>query len=1287
MFGGKVDAEASFAEHFGDLLTKKEAKDAAEAIERGDIIDPKDSAEHAADDIVYASKVKNGSIFGTKDQIDGERVFPEQPMGMEEFLKQDFQSDRLVYVGPPVKMPKKETGMIIRRIFEGVRDKIKRGSARPDSITEYLRNRFKVSIEEGGVTGGKGVSGQYRSWIRSIRLRRRGHIDTLMHEIGHHFSEMNQGVRDIYKDKALEAEIVGDGTTKHRGLIPRAYDNLPLNARKEEGFAEYIRLYTTMRPLAREAAPGFTLRFEEFLDKTPVHRAILDEVTVAIHDWMGLDGRQRVRAKMGGIPFTELVKRFDFNKWWSAQMSSVLTRIGEITRLEELHKQGGFKLEAKDSPRNIAQINFGTSDVYKSFVMDGPMPFDIGKRGDPANIGKSLEAIFKPIKEAGEIEFFEEFLVIAQATVNAKRNLEFLYTKQEIKIFLDLFGRQPKEKQAMFAKAAQEIDVFNKAVLKYAEDGGAIKAEAAEAMRSYMYFVPFWRVSDSFLPKFLKGVKGPGGKAFIKRKGGTGNIGSPIMDLFQNHANIIKYTNRNALERRVFEIIRGSQLKKTANASTAQLAEVVPTPKELVKIRTEEVIEQYKRQGIELTRTDPVTGETVFLVPEAVVEEMGIMMQFFRPKLEGLKPNMRIMKDKNANPFVVKFTKEGEGLLNDLVNQEVRRMPFIDSWVAPVARIKRATVVLDLAFMARNFSRDMVASWVQSKTKLKPGIASVKGGIQIAIDTEMAKMMRRMGVGIGSFSHVGGQTKLEFTKERIASITGWNKGTIILKPWELASRGVRTLERFGNVTELASRVSEFDNTIMEAARQGGATEKQIVESRQTGKFKDLFKDEDSFANAITQATVNAREVAVEFHDIGTGYLMQALARTVPFFGPRVQGLRKGTRTLFGKGEGNKRVAWAKGVTGITVPFLLASVWNELWGGKDGAPAGRDREDWDKNNWLTVYNNDKPVFRLPIPWEIGTIFGVGPARLFDEVVQRMDGDPNRQDFLIGLNSSLWNVIGGFPWPTAALVPYELNDNYNRFLERPIESAAQEGKIPGERTSLYTPEILKSIGSKYDISPLKMDHAVRGLFSAFGVLTLAGVDWATSIGEGDSGIVDPSSFAGNNSVNRVFFPDANRESSRAVAEFYKMYTRVLQMEKSAKDHVKKSEVPTEAEKRFIRNNPNAQITPKDIRGAAAAAAENAADWLREVRKDMEYIKLLPTDAWELEGMNKGEIIKWKNTELLKLKKEKVAIAQKALIDVEEINKITRDINKKARLDEKKKTVEQKFAENVENTRTQE
>jgi hypothetical protein len=546
--------------------------------------------------------------------------------------------------------------------------------------------------------------------------------------------------------------------------------------------------------------------------------------------------------------------------------------------------------------------------------------------------------------------------------------------------------------------------------------------------------------------------------------------------------------------------------------------------------------------------------------------------------------------------------------------------------------------------------------------------------------------MRRMGVGIGSFSHVGGQTRLEFTRERIASITGWSKGTIILKPLELGSRGVRVLEKFGNVTELGSRISEFENTIFEAAKRGGATDAQIHASRQTGKFKDLFKDEDSFANAITQATVNAREVAVEFHDIGTGYLMQALARTVPFFGPRVQGLRKGTRTLFGKGEGNKRVAWAKGFAGITVPFILTSVWNELWGGKDGAPAGRDREDWDKNNWLTAYNDGKPVFRLPIPWEIGTIFGVAPARLFDTIVQRMDGDPNRQDFLIGLNSALWNVIGGAPWPTAALVPYELADNYNRFLERPIESSKQEGKIPGERTNLYTPEILKEIGSNYDISPLKMDHAVRGLFSAFGVLALAGVDLVNGLGDKNN-IVDPSSFAGNNSVNRVFFPDANRESSRAVAEFYKNYGRVLQLENTAKGFVKSSDTPTEAEKRFLRNNPDAEITAAGVGGKAKVRAEQAADWLREVRVEMEEIRFLPSDDPVFEGMNKGEIIKWKNTELLKLKREKVKIAQEANIDIKEINEIMRDINKKARLDEKKKTVEQKFAENVENTRTQE
>jgi len=97
MFGGKVDAEASFAEHFGDLLTEKEAKDAAEAIEPDDIINPQDSIEHTADDMIYATKVANGKIFGDPSQITGsDRIYPEQEMKPDA----DYQDTRMVYTGP-----------------------------------------------------------------------------------------------------------------------------------------------------------------------------------------------------------------------------------------------------------------------------------------------------------------------------------------------------------------------------------------------------------------------------------------------------------------------------------------------------------------------------------------------------------------------------------------------------------------------------------------------------------------------------------------------------------------------------------------------------------------------------------------------------------------------------------------------------------------------------------------------------------------------------------------------------------------------------------------------------------------------------------------------------------------------------------------------------------------------------------------------------------------------------------------------------------------------------------
>ena len=90
-----------------------------------------------------------------------------------------------------------------------------------------------------------------------------------------------------------------------------------------------------------------------------------------------------------------------------------------------------------------------------------------------------------------------------QGVANMKRGLENLLPEPVLTRFLEKWEKEPKELRQMLGTAAREMAEFNKSVIRYAVDGEYISKEAGEAINSYLYFIPFWRVSDNYLKNFL----------------------------------------------------------------------------------------------------------------------------------------------------------------------------------------------------------------------------------------------------------------------------------------------------------------------------------------------------------------------------------------------------------------------------------------------------------------------------------------------------------------------------------------------------------------------------------------------------------------------------------------------------------------------------------------------------------------------------------------------------------------------------------------------------------------
>ena len=173
----------------------------------------------------------------------------------------------------------------------------------------------------------------------------------------------------------------------------------------------------------------------------------------------------------------------------------------------------------------------------------------------------------------------------------------------------------------------------------------------------------------------------------------------------------------------------------------------------------------------------------------------------------------------------------------------------------------RAGVVLSPEFMARNFMRDTLSGFIQSRKGMVPLVGTIGGFKQIATRSDAARLYRAFGGAYGDMWK-GESAHAKKIVERMARRGGF-------APWTVLSpRGVfDLLERIGSISEAGTRVAEFKKTM------------------KPGNVDSLF-----------EAAFNAREVSVDFGLHGHSPSVRFLTRIAPFSNPAIQGFVKMGRT-------------------------------------------------------------------------------------------------------------------------------------------------------------------------------------------------------------------------------------------------------------------------------------------------------------------------------------------------------------------------------------------------------
>ena len=379
---------------------------------------------------------------------------------------------------------------------------------------------------------------------------------------------------------------------------------------------------------------------------------------------------------------------------------------------------------------------------------------------------------------------------------------------------------------------------------------------------------------------------------------------------------------------------------------------------------------------------------------------------------------------------------------------------FSRTYFGPFSNLLRETVTRSPGFMLANMFRDSLSAFVTSGSNFIPLLDTVRGAFGDV------NRLERTGV-VGGYDFSVGQNI--FTGE--AKID-----ELFEQEFDRRNKNGLPLNMFKSAWDFLGR----------ATTRSDAATRQAV-------FNDVYSRTGNEAEAHFQA-----QEVLNFSRRGSNPVMRAITAAIPFLNARIQGLDVLYRGAVGTNNANTKLGRSRAALSFALRgALLASATALYWTlvsdedeYKEASPEERD------NYWLIPL--DGMVLRLPIPFEVGLLFKTIPETVLDVTY----GDrTSRQAFETvkrGVTSTLeFDPVFGIQ----AFAPLlEASANYNSFTGRPVVPVWMTGKLPEEQATDYTSELGRFIGDALDVSPMKIDHIMKGYTGTIGTYVL---DWTDRV----------------------------------------------------------------------------------------------------------------------------------------------------------------------------------------------
>jgi hypothetical protein len=910
-------------------------------------------------------------------------------------------------------------------------------------VNKQLLSKLKLPMRVGRFR--ENAYGLYKILPRIIRQRAFNDVSTTAHEVGHHLhfilfppvkpasgrtTAANWGGR-------FDAELAALGARTSRPSYSQTLVRM-------EGVAEFTREYLTDPAVAWAKAPQFAAHWESYLGKNhPDVLRHLQRVQRTVATYINQPTWVKKQAAIEFDPAAAVEAGRDPGGWirttyakWVNSLQPIQSMTNRIAREAPALAPAARALNTwVENHRGGWQSKAEGDLQFKQTNLSGTV------------VGKSLKEHLDGIAHEDR-QNFSTYIAVKRAIELERRGIESGF---------DMAGEpipaaEMAAWEAKFEKARQGILEYQRRSLGLLIQSGLLERESAVAMsRANLDYVPFHRIYERLTGVDIGATSASAGyvnaSSGIKRiKGSDRQILDPLQSIIRNTYVFRSIAEKNHIGLQFVDLVQDV-------TGGGKYADAIAPRLQAVKVSHADMRAQLKKAGV-------LTEQELAAMDNAGVD---LSWKFFQQVHRPDSKSGEVIVHRDGKPEHYQITDKGlyealNAAETGLIAGLKKSSPALYAALTAPVRLLRFGATGHPLFALMNWTRDQFAAATFSKTGFVPFVDGVRG-IKSVLRKD-AVYQEWVGSGGKFAGDVTGAARLKASLDDL--IPQDSKSRAAYEFLKSPSQWIEKLGVAGQLMEEATRVREFGR-----ARERGYSPMEA-------------------ANLSKEVTLNFAR---------SGEMSRALNSVIAFFNAGLQDLDKVIREHDPRNPAQLAKTMMKGFMYIT-PISVMS-W---YLGKDdpeiqGLPEYRKNFFWNFNlkPIAKALGRDDAAFILtiPKPFMMGAIYGTTVERSLDAMSGRDPSGIKKAGINLWQNTLFrGDLVSGL---TALQPAAEILANRDLFTMQDIVPNDMKAMDKGMQFNERTSEFAKLMGETIGVSPLHIDHLVRGHLATVGAGALDVADW--------------------------------------------------------------------------------------------------------------------------------------------------------------------------------------------------